>query len=406
MSEADLGNLDSILRLLSIVYQFKCPEIGSKTPLSFARSFKSCGMPHVKSCGVITQADAARLSLSNVLISVQKSGSPQWEGVVRAASEYIPLIEQILVSCQANPGQARLDERLMFEWSSGIEKSNTFYKSEALMYDLVMALSCEALGNVGMACDACTAGDFTSSGRNFKSASSILQFLAEDQLPKWVVAGNTNEDKLPCEAIPGPCNAFTTYFLGLGQHMAIATVLAKPESPNNMLVAKLCFGTADLMEQFMTTLKAKANLQMVRIDPNLFTIVSFQINLQRLLSSYFLARAYWGQTEYGLGLKLMNDAIAGLKNLPGLPYGFKNIKTDVSDLKEHMKSILKAWEYDNQVIYFATMPTTLPEDKRLTKGITMTKATPYSLPKVEPFMLFVPVKESASIFGGLFGKKR
>merc|ERR1712176_632704 len=165
-----------------------------------------------------------------------------------------------------------------------------------------------------------------------------------------------------------------------------------------MLVAKLCYGTADLMEQFMTTLKSRANLQMVRIDPNLFTIVTFQISLQRLLSSYFLSRAYWDQAEYGIALKLINDAIAGLKNLPALPYGFKNIKTDLSDLKE--------WEYDNQVIYFATMPTTLPEDKRLTKGITMTKNTPYSLPKVEPFTLFVPVKESTSIFGGLFGKKR
>ena len=63
------------------------------------------------------------------------------------------MIGQILLSCKVQPEAALLDNRLVFEWSSGLQKGNVFYKSEALMYDLAMTIACEALSNAAIGCD-------------------------------------------------------------------------------------------------------------------------------------------------------------------------------------------------------------------------------------------------------------
>ena len=79
-----------------------------------------------------------------------------------------------------------LDNRLIFEWTSGLQKTKIFYKSEALMYDLAMTIACEALSNAAIGCEKCATGDFSSASRHFKATAGVLKFLAEDQLPKWV----------------------------------------------------------------------------------------------------------------------------------------------------------------------------------------------------------------------------
>ena len=251
----------------------------------------------------------------------------------------------------------------------------------------------------------CTANDFTSASRNFKKAASILEYLAEDQLPKWVVAGSISDLQLPSEATIAICDGFKGYFLGVGQQMAIATLLAKSDTPNYTLVSKLCLGTAELLEQFMSIVKSRASNQMPRIDPNFFTLVTFQISLQRFLSNYFLARSFWDAKDYGIAIALMKEAMSGIQKLPGLSSTYRSSKNDIAEMKEHMKKLMDSWEYDNSRIYFEQVPRVIPKDKCLAKGMVMMKTEAFSLPNVDPFTLGIPAKtHSGGFIKSLFGK--
>jgi len=409
-------DLDTIVKLLTYQHRFGCPEmsIDKKNPISFVNAFRSCGMPHIKSSAVLTQADAARIELSSALVSAQRSSTPVWESVSRGSEAYVPKIAQILVSCQAQPEMARLDQRLIFGWSSGLEKPvkyKEFFKSEAIVYDLVMSLACNAIANGGLGYDACTAAnDFTTASRNFKKAASLFEYLAEDQIPKWVVAGSISDLQLPLEATIGICDAFKTYYLALGQQMAIATLLSKSDTPNYTLVSKLCLGTAELLEQFTSIIKSRGSNQIPKMDNTFFTLVAFQTSLQRSLSSYFLARSFWDAQDYGFGIALLKESMASMQKLPSLSTTVykSSSKNDIMEIKNEMKKLMDSYEYDNARIYFESVPRVIPEDKRLSKGMVMMKTEGYSLPNVEPFTLGIPVRESSSIFKGigktLFGK--
>lgn len=383
---------DSAIRLASAMHRFPCAEVVTGE-LSYERSFKTAGT-HPTTRALTSQADEARISLSRALAA--KGSKVSHQSIVNAAQSYIPLINQILLSCKVQPESARLDQRLVFEWSSGMEKEKKTFKSEALMYELVMTISCEGMGRAGKACEDSTAGDFASASRELKQAAGIMAFLAEDQLPQWIARGSNIEEKdLPSEASVGVCDSLKTLFLGIGQQMAVATVLVKSGTPNYTLLAKLSLGIAEYMDLFLNTLRSEASLQMSRIDPNFFSLLSFQVNLHRGLSVYFLSRSTWAEKDYGIAISMLKEATsylrtrdspASAKGLPPLDAksSLKSLKDDVNELRSHMGDLLKAYENDNSKVYFDKVPPTVPEEKRLPCGIMMMKAEEYKLEEVEP----------------------
>uniref|UniRef100_A0A7S4WC64 BRO1 domain-containing protein n=2 Tax=Ditylum brightwellii TaxID=49249 RepID=A0A7S4WC64_9STRA len=301
----DLSHPDSVIRLASAIHRFRCPEISPEQRISYERSFKSASENHPETQAALRKADTFRTDLADSLVLGNKKGAHQQ--VIKCAKEYLPLIHKILLTCKVQPEVARLDERLFFNWASGLEKSKKFIKSEALMFEMIMVIVCQALGTAGAASDACIAGDFPGAGRELKKAAGIMKFLAEDQLPKWISRGTNVEDKeLPVEASVGICDSFKTLFLAVGQQMAIATVLVKPGIPNYTLVAKLCLGVAENLETFVNTIRSKAALQKEKIDPNFFTLITFQIGLHNALCLYFGARGIWeGKDKYGIAIVML-----------------------------------------------------------------------------------------------------
>ena len=93
---------DETVRLASVLHRFACPEISNVTRVSFAQAFKSSGMPHNQTKAVLTDADTSRSNLSASLLSLRNTSVPA-DTVLRNAKEYIPLINQILLSCKVQP---------------------------------------------------------------------------------------------------------------------------------------------------------------------------------------------------------------------------------------------------------------------------------------------------------------
>jgi len=343
------------------------------------------------------KADSTRKQLKEALEAKTVSG----ERVYNEASRYLPFVSQILLTCKVQPEIARLDERLVFEWKSGVEQEPAAFDSEALMYDMVMCCSCQALGKAATATEASIAGEFAAASREYAIAAGIFEFLAKDHLPKWIAKGsNVNADRLPTEATVGACEAFVELLLANGQQMAVATVLIKPGTPNYSLVAKLSLGVVERLDSFVSMMRKNSFAQMGRMDKDFFTLVTFSVNLQKSLSNYFHARGLWNAQEYGLAIAVLNEAKEGLNTrahggASGMPdisktSPLKPLQKDLTDLKAHMTLLLKHWEQDNSSVYFERVPNKVPEEKKLQQGLKLTKCTPYTLENVDPLPLALP----------------
>jgi len=402
--EPDLAHPDSIIRLTSTILRFRCPEIGEGSKLNYARSFHTVGT-HPTTAKVLKQAQSRREYLCRVASATGKGVDHKI--LTGAAQKYLPLVNQILMACQVQPENARLDEKLKFNWASGIEEKKSFFQSEAVMYELVMTIATEALGTAGMGCDACTEGDFAKASREFKRASGIFNYLATEKIPQWTENGCVQVDGLPAEASIGVCEAFHTYFLAIAQQMAIATVLLKPGTPNYSLLAKLSLGVTEQLEAFTSIMRSKGSDQKAKIDSGFFTLVTFQIELQRGLSMYFFARHAWDvHHDYGVAISQMSEAISIVqtRSFPagkGLPSPkdytpLLRLESDVKDMRSHMVLALETWEKDNSNIYFEKVPLTLDKEGVLTRGVHMMKPDEYKLEDMEIIAFILPVDSQPS----------
>ena len=270
------------------------------------------------------------------------------------------------------------------------------------MYEMVMAVSTEAMALAGDACDESAAGNFAAASRGLRAAAGVMDNLAEDQLPKWIARGSSVEDEnLPCEATVGCCSALRTLYLGMAQQMAVATVLVKPGTPNWGLLSKLTLGISEQMDLFMTVIRGKARPLMDKISNDFFSLIAFQSNLQQSLSLYFQARGIWDSSDrHGIAIRLLHEATTYIKTRDsissrGLPdikgkSPLKALAKDLTDLRVHMRLILKVWEKDNSTVYFDKVPQIIPEAEKLSHGIMMMKADAYSLAEVDPAPLQLP----------------
>lgn len=397
----DLSHPDSLIRLTSTVLRFRCPSISEKAvkSINFRKAFHTVGT-HPTTQKVLKSADSSRAYLVKAL-STKKKNVPH-KTIASAAEAYIPHVNQLLLACRVQPESARLDKRLVFEWSTGIEDKDRLFTSEAIMYELCMAIATQGMAIAGVGTDECTGGDFAAASRNFKKASGIFQFLSDTQLPLWQVKGGKMfDDALPAEAKIGVCQAFNVLFLGIAQQMAVATVLMKEGTPNWSLLAKLSLGISDFFEEYVMVMRNKAATTKSRMDPDFFTLMTFQIEVQKSLSLYFHARHHWEkELDYGLAIAMLNKALSmmRIRDTPtgkGLPEikalsPLKAVEKDLNDVKKHIQILLGAWEKDNSGIYFDKVPLTLPAEKKLAQGVRMMKPEPYDLAVVEPVALILP----------------
>ena len=399
LPKTDLSHPDSAIRLASAIHRFRVPKMNESRRVCFGNSFATTGK-HEKTRKVMLKADDNRKKLKSAVLADRVSH----ERVVADARRYQPYIHQILVSCKFQPEMARLDERLIFEWQSGVESHKRFFKSEAIMMDLTMCILCEGLGKAGVATESSMAGEFAAASREYAAAAGIFQFLGEDHLPKWIARGSkTSEEDLPVECCTETAKGLCILFQANAQQMAIATVLIKPGTPNYGLLAKLCLGVEEQLEEFVDHMRKEAFSQMTRIEKDFFTLVNFQITLQKALSYYFHARSVWDAGDYGLGIALLSEATIFLRTedpsskpkKPGMPDvaripALRALLGDLNDLRQHMGLVLREWEKDNSSVYFETVPRSVPTDKKLQKGVRLNKVDKYHFADVDPVLLSLP----------------
>lgn len=392
----NLDHPDSAIRLASVVHRFCMPQIGTKRKVSFAKSFSTVGRSD-KGRKLMLNADDARQRLVDACSASKVSA----DRVVGDAKRYSPLIHTILLSCKVQPESARLDDKLVFEWYSGVEAKPKPFASEAIMYDLTMTIVTEGLGYVLSATEQSMAGEFAAASRAYAGAAGVFDFLARDHLPQWIAKGSkVTGDSLPSECHAPFAKALSILFQASGQQMAVATVLMKPGTPNYSLLAKLCLGIAEHLEDFMSMLRREAFDQQSRMEKEFFTLLAFQISVQSSLSLYFQARNLWASDEHGLAVAILSEATVALRTRSseassGVPdvtrsAGLVALQKELEDLRQHMALLLRTWERDNSSVYFESVPQHVPAGKKLQEGLQMKKKIEYKLEDVEPVLLELP----------------
>jgi hypothetical protein len=236
----------------------------------------------------------------------------------------------------------------------------------------------------------------------YAAAAGIFEFLSDDHLPKWAARGaQVDEAYLPVECCIETAKGLSMLFKANGQQMAIATVLIKPGTPNFSLLAKLSLGIVEQLEGFISWMRDNAFKQMTRIEKDFFTLITFQIHLQKSLSLYFHARSLWEQNqEYGLAIAFLSESTVairtraseasdGIPDIARIPT-LRALKKDLDDLRAHMALLLQTWEKDNSSVYFEAVPRSVPADKKLEKGINIGKADKYRVKDADPVLLALP----------------
>merc|ERR1712137_646784 len=125
-------------------------------------------------------------------------------------------------------------------------------------------------------------------------------------------------------------------------------------------------------------MRKEAFSQMTRIEKDFFTLVNFQITLQKALSYYFHARSVWDTGDYGLAVALLSEATIflrtedpnskpkkrGIPDVARIP-ALSALIGDLNDLRQHMGLVLREWEKDNSNVFFESVPQSVPADKKL-----------------------------------------
>ena len=270
---------------------------------------------------------------------------------------FLPCHDRMILNSTPTFASFQHVDRLVFEWTSSLEveakrgKKPVLYKSEAMMYDMVMTIASQAFAEAHLANAEAKAENFVEATKHYKSASGVMSFLANEQLPKWAGQGNNAFDhNLPCETSIEVCEAFAQMFLAMAQQMAVATVLRKPGEPNVGLLAKLSLGVAEKFEGCLAIFRGKTTKNLPRIDPAIISYVENQSKLHRSLSEYYQARTMWDKillgdrlTGYGIAIVMLRESINVLASLS------KSISTKsrLIVLLDHMKMVLASWEKDN-----------------------------------------------------------
>ena len=233
------------------------------------------------------------------------------------------------------------------------------------MYELVLVLATLALSESNLGCDACMEGKFPEASRKFSKTAGVFKLLGTDIVPNWM-ANSVQHAEMDKESLAetrvGVCVAFTSLFMAMAQQMAVATILIKPGVPNYALGGKLCLGIAEELDIFVSTLRSKSPVHMSRMDSSFFALITFNINVQRALSLYFLARSLWISSDYGVAIAALSEATVAMRvrtspvgrGLPELePHGpLKSLIGDVNGFRIHVVNLLNSWERDNSLVYF------------------------------------------------------
>lgn len=331
--------------------------------------------------------------------------------ILEDGQAYLDLLYRIMISCEVQPTQARLNVPLQFAWKSGLEnlsKSTAVYKSDSMAYDLALTLMTLATAH----CQSATyqhsvTGDFVSAAREYRTAASICFFVSDKVLPMWMThEENASNSTLPLEChIPtvlGVCSLYQAQ----RQQMAVAHLLMKQSGDlKYSMLAQLSLGVYELLTEYRTAIQPVRS----RLDSSNASdlLLEIELHIWNSLSAYFWSMHLWHDAidSHGKALCVLKYAAmielqerpnkVSLKGIPHLTAGVADLRKDLTALRKHYAETYKSWCHDNDNIFRESVPEEVDVSTLLLHGSERLSTfseliESYSLKPVIPVVLQMP----------------
>lgn len=382
------GPSPQLIKIVTLIYRFPLP---ATKHIDFAKCFARClGQPDTAK--EVAHMDGARRELAEELAT----GQPNYANVVNAAQRYIPLIAQTLYSLEQAQSPVYLSEQLKFEWATGIgiNPRRNWITSEAVVWDKCMAMAAQAMAHANNWFNMVTAGPerYNSGAEELCRAAGVMIQLSKEELPRWI--GKTADGERLPEAIEGIVEGLSIVCLAQAQQLAVAKAIESGRTPPG-LIAKLCFGVTQLMDQGLSVLRTKGSVVFAKLDRPLLVHMALMQQVFKAVGLQHMAALHWSKDEYGTAIAFSRKAQAALaprasdtsEGVPPAAALGNMLAMDISALRDQATATLNAYEKDNRTIYYCPVPATTDP---LPEPVIMMKPRPYEVPTMR-IMLFQEV---------------
>jgi hypothetical protein len=299
--------IDPILKQVICLYPFAPPLI--KDPVDFKACFHS-SVGTEQSYHFITllteSRDKFRLALCNY--------SPLNQ-TLQLLDEYLPLLWQLLDSLDRQP-PVRLDSGLRFTWKGSISILPEYFSYNQVIFELILALHSKGtlLSNLAREMVNSDPGSVNSAAKFLREASSVMNFLSINLIPRWNVV--LESSLKPPECSSEYAKFLSDYFLACSHQLVVGKALQGPP-PSSKLMTALCLNVVRSLEFSIDFLTRHCVSEIGRTDSRLAIHIAIQREFFYSLVYSYQADEFYSKTETGIAIALAAVAMVGLS----LPLG-------------------------------------------------------------------------------------
>lgn len=398
----------------AITRLFKFSRVGLSTPSTdFNASFKSS----LDASGVasfITQLAEAR----GQYISMAANGSI--EAIIASVDAYIPLLLRLVTSMTLQKESLRLDRDLVFEWQGAIGDKMDFFKSNDVVFELLMVYHSKAMLHHRLAIsllEADSTSFLTEAGKHLLTAASVMDHMA-DKINSGGGRRFSSRAPNPPELNVNVCRSMSAMFKGSAQMMSVAKASSIGSNTPGSVLSRLCVGVVNSMKMAIDTMKDAVHppqpfqsrlLLHMFVNQQIFTALSYQYHAQTLLDKKevgncigccLAAKATLAEQSASVQLPWRTSGLPRVGTTPG----YTDIPAAVEMILGRIVELETTAERDNKFIYFQHVPTA-EDPPQLPMEASVMNVTAYREIEMESPIVF-EYKPKATFLGSIFGQKQ
>jgi hypothetical protein len=286
--------IDPILKQVLVLYPFNIPI--AKDSVDFKACFhSSCGSE--SATALVTNLTQFREKFRLSLVNFSSLSL-----ILSSVDEYLPFLWQLLDSLDRQE-PVRLDTPLRFVWKGGISTLPEYHSYNQVIFELIMTIHAKGtlLSNFAREMVLSDPGSVNAAAKFLREASSIMNFLSTNLIPRWSVT--IDQSLKPPECSPEYCKFLSDYFAACSHQLVVGKALQGPP-PSSKLMTALSLNVVKSLEFSIDFLHRHCSYEIGRTDHRLGIHIAIQREFFYSLVFYYQADDYFTKTETGISIAL------------------------------------------------------------------------------------------------------
>jgi hypothetical protein len=230
---------------------------------------------------------------------------------LQVLDEYLPLLWQLLDSLDRQP-PVRLDSPLRFTWKGGVSTLPEYFSYNQVIFELILTLHSKGtlLSNLAREMVSSDPASVNSAAKFLREASSVMNFLSSNLIPRWNVVIADPALKPP-ECSSEYCKFLSDYFSACSHQLVVGKAL-QGAPPSSKLMTALCLNVVRSLEFSIDYLSRHCVAEIGRTDSRLAVHIAIQREFFYSLVYSYQADEFYSKTETGIAIALCAVAMVCL----------------------------------------------------------------------------------------------